>query len=324
MIQLFRVIGGYIIRVLFLAVAGALAVSAIRYGMGYDPAGPGVSTVGVPLFVDSFTWTLYPAVLVSFGISLLRLVFVDRQRFLLGISVCLTALVLLSAVLGFGPNLRNLAPLRPGVVAPVVRTGGVTRFPSADIFVGGRDRFSLLDIVVFSRQEPRGFSVVSEGFLDPFNRQLEIPQPEGELIIDLEEAQSGPTVLFQPPVLLSTFAETVVHSGERFISHRQSEPLLFWMETAALMFALAGAWAFAHMSRWPLLNGVIVLGVALVLPAVHVLLYDPDVQVLYGLILADDVAFAAPAFVLAVAGLFMQVMGLLFPPSRRIRRELEE
>ncbi len=324
MIGLLRGIGGFVIRALFLALGGAVAVAASRYGAGYDPGGPGSGTLAVPLFIDSLTWVLYPALLISFGISMLRLVFLDRGRFFVGLLVFITAFGLLGSIHTFGPNLRSVAPLRPGTVAPVVRSGGVTRFPDADVFVGARERFSLLDIVLFSREEPRGFSYVPEGFVDPFNRQVEISGPAGDTLIDLDTAQSGPAVLFRPPILVTGFAETIIRSGERFMAHRNSDPLLFWVETGAFMLALTGVWAFAHMSRWPLLNGIVVVVVALLLPAVHVLLYDPDVYTLYGLVFADDVVFAAPALVLAGLGLAMQVLGLLMPPARRIRREVEE
>lgn len=323
-IGILRIIGGYVTRTLFLACGGALAVAAARFGSSYDPAGPGFAALAFPLFTDSLVLALYPAVLLGFGASLLRLVFVARGRVVARFLLVLVAFAMFTAVFGLAPTLRDLVPLRSGRGTPVVRAGGVTRFPDADVLPGSRERFSLLDVVLFSREEPRGFSFVSEGFIDPFERNMEIPLPDRDLSIDLDSAESGPTVVFRPPALLSAFADTVERSSERFTSHYASNSTLFWMETGAIILAMAGSWAFAHMSRWPLLNGVGVCFVALSLPAIHVLLYDPDVMTLYEQVLAEDLVFAAPTLALLAVGLALRVLGLLFPSVRRIRPELEE
>lgn len=311
----------FFLRVIVYTAAIAALAAAVRFGTGYDPAAvPGVSRLA-PLFLDSLGSTLPWSVLLAFAATLIRLLYVDRFRRLAGTVLWLLFVVLFGAAHIYGPSVRDLSGLRPGGVAPIVRSGGVTRFPRADLLVTGRDGYSLLGVLYLERGGDREIAFLDEAFVDPFDREIELV--DLDLRISMAQAQTGPTTLFRPPGLLMTLVQAAERSHERLISIAERYGVWrYWIEVAALALAVGGTWALAHMSRWPLLNATAVLFTIALIAVLYPLLYGPEASGLFPLVFSSEVAAFGPALLLAAIWICLTVIGFVFPSPERIQTEL--
>ncbi len=311
----------FFFRIIVYSVAiGALAAGA-RFGIAYDPnAVAGVARLA-PLFLDSLGHALPWAVLLAFAASLIKLLYVNRFRRLAGVVLWAFFVLVFGVAHMHGPSIRDAAALRPGSVAPVVRSGGITRFPHADLLVTGRDGYSLLGVLYLERNGARDIAYLEEAFVDPFNRKIELVEVDRRL--SMAEAQTGPTVLFRPPELLERVVEAAGDSHRQLnaIADRHGT-LRFWIEVVAVALAVSGTWALAHMSRWPLLNASAVLFTFAAIVLIHPLLYGPETTSLFELVFSSDVAAFGPTLTLAAVWVGLTIFGLIFPSPERIQREL--
>ncbi len=311
----------FFLRVIVYSLAiGALA-AGVRFGMGHDPeAVAGVSRLA-PLFLDSLGRGLPWAVLLAFAATLIKLLYVGRFRRLAGTVLWLLFVSLFGVAHIHGPSVRDAAALRPGRVAPVVRSGGVTRFPHADLLVTGRDGYSLLGVLYLERGGEREIAFLDEAFVDPFDRDIELVEIDRHM--SMAEAQTGPTVLFRPPELLATLVDAAERTHEQLNAVANGHGTLrYWVEIVAFALAVTGTWALAHMSRWPLLNAAAVLFAFAVIVFLYPLLYGPEAAGLFELILSPEVAAFGPVLTLTSVWIALTVVGLVFPSPERIQLEL--
>lgn len=316
------VVIGFILRIFALAVVSTLVVTSVRFGAAYDPSASATAGRVFPLILDSAVTVLVPCAVLAFGLSLIALVRVRRFRRTAGTALWLVFVAAVGGFIQYSPFIAGAAPLTGGTLAPAVRAGGVTQFPDADLFVAERDGYSLLNVIVFPHGEDRGFRYEEEAFVDPFAREIEIPGYEQN--ISLDNALSGPSVVFQPPPFLESTVRYLRESTVLLHERLERSTLHFWVSVLAFCFAAAGAWTGAHLSRWPFLNGVVTFGVLLFLPMVHVLLYDPDVQQVFATVFVDTIRPFAPSIVLVAMGLSLFVLGLVVTSPQRLRLETED
>ena len=311
----------FFLRVIVYSVAiGALA-AGVRFGLGYDPdAGAGASRLA-PLFLDSLGHGLPWAVLLGFAATLIKLLYVGRFRRLAGTVLWLLFVSLFGIAHIQGPSIRDAAALPPGRIAPVVRSGGVTRFPQADLLVTDRDGYSLLGVLYLERGGERGIAFLEEAFVDPFDRDIELVEVDRQM--PMAEAQTGPTVLFRPPELLATLVEAAERTHEQLnaIANRYGTPR-YWVEIVAFALAVTGTWTLAHISRWPLLNAAAVLFAFAVIVFLYPFLYGPEAAGLFELVFSSEVAAFGPVLTLAAVWLALTMVGPVFPSPERIQLEL--
>ncbi|MFW5995332.1 MAG: hypothetical protein ACOCRN_04395 [Spirochaetia bacterium] len=315
------VVIGFFLRVFALVAVSSVIVAAVRFGVSYDPAAGASPARLFPLLLDSAGRVLFPGAVVGFGFSLSALIRVRRLRRVAGTALFLVFVAGVAGFIRYAPAISDAASLRGGALAPVVRVGAVTRFPNADLFVTDRDGYSLLNVHTFYHDEPRGFRYDDEAFVDPFAREIEIPDFAETMSMD--EALNGPTVVFQPPPLLESAAGFFVESSQLLREQLDRSEVHFWVSVLAFCFAASGAWTFAHMSRWPFLNAVVTLVALVFLPPVHVFLHDPDVERVFATVFADMVRPFAPSIVLVAFGLGLFVLGLVGTSPQRLRLETE-
>lgn len=318
-------LAAFVLRSLWYGAVLGLIAGAARYGAGYDPERVSAAQFLGPLLLDSVSRAFLAALFLSFAVSLTRLVLVAKFRPLAGAVLWIAFTALVGGSVLLAPRVREIAPLRSGALAPVVRSGGVTRFPEADIFVADRDGYELRDVVLFSRTPTRSVEFVDEVFVDPFSRTLEIPS--ADLILSMDEVRTGPSVIFHAPALIGAFAEGFAAGESELRSmteNGRAGGARLWIAVTALCFAVAGAWSFAHMTRWPLLNSTVVLGYSLAVPGFHWVLYDPDVVRVYESVFSAQVQPFAAAATLILVGALLLLTGVVFPSPMKIRREIED
>jgi hypothetical protein len=148
--------------------------------------------------------------------------------------------------------------------------------------------------------------------------------PDGAQPFSLVDVLQAPWTMFDPPASVRTISADLTAGAGVLSGIIAADRLAGIAAVIALSFVLTASWVFVRLTRWPLLNVMLVLGWIRLLLALIVVAVDPRFIELFEPFLAipsEWRVFIVPA-TLTVIGMLLLVINSILPSFDHWRREV--
>lgn len=169
--------------------------------------------------------------------------------------------------------------------------------------------YTVQNMFLYDRQSvaPR-WHTISQSLIDPYENSVRIPSAPPLL---LENADAGRWSLYHPPALIAGVLRDAVKTAELFYADSRLIRVLLSFAAAAALFSL---WTLARLTRWPLLNSVLVFAALRFFAWAGYLVQLDDFQQVMEIVFGASQSWLGISLVFAVVAIILTAIGLLLPP----------
>jgi hypothetical protein len=289
------------------------------WGAYYNPQLSTSTSLGVPTVVAGFRFALPVATalaIVGRMFAILREPLLRRLKLFL---IWLTAVAVLLGGVLISDGLLSWYEEQEAV-AHGLPPGRIHATDRAAVYAKEQEGTSYTDVVLFRKDRQPRFSVHEEAHLNPFEKTIRIP--EAGVSIPAEEVAHGYAGLFEPPALLARFFGDIRITAKRLLNAGPSTGNESLALIASLCLVTVSGWFLIRLTRWPVLNGFLVLlllrGVLFLFRAGSDTGFTESVSGFLGVSLG---AFLVPALLTAISAVLLGLSALL-PPFREWQRDV--
>jgi hypothetical protein len=303
---------------LILLVAGIVAVRWVTY------LAPGDAVAGRTLAIlvaEGVRPAVLPAVVIAALSCLFGLLRVSAARPVgLPVVLLLTGFSITFGMIGLD-KLPVLIPSSSSSLVHRIEPNVIYRSEAFDFYAFGRRGLELETVVVHDDGTSPAFGVVAEGIHDRQTDTLLLPG-EADRSLPLSRVDNAYWEGLHPPPQVSRLFSHVSSASDAFRDEFRPGTTDFLILSWSLALLLTSLWAVVRISRWPLLNILLALGMARLVFAVFALVRRDMVREFAGLLLPEDQLHYLLPGAFAAAALVLLLILVLLPPYRDWKRGL--
>jgi len=304
--------------ILTVVLAGVYVLTVL--GETYDPGHlplPGLISARI---MDGLR-AVYPvSVLLSVLITLFTVLRLKRFRAvaLIVVFVAGTAAIV-GGIRGIELLRRDSAASAPASVA--VEPGFVYRFGNDFLYSDRREGVSLKDVVVYRNDKEPGFVFSPEALLDPGSGVVHLPETDEDFPVAKSDS-SFAHMFVGPRVVSNLFRDVGVLSRALGRQKNPLAPSYLLLVSVTVLFVVS-LWFLVRLTRWPLFNALIALGVFRLLFLLYGFLQSKVFQEFMSAVVQPAYQrFVSPGVILFISLVFV-IVGLLLPPFDLWKREVD-
>jgi hypothetical protein len=318
--QIVRLVVRFVVSIVAALLVLVVGIVAVRWVTFDTPDGSSAGRILALLVSQALRPAVLPATIVATLVCLLRLLRFSRAR----PAGLLTVFLLtgLSVTFGFA-GVERLAGSVPQPRTPLQRRlapGLLYRGETVDLYALRATGAVLRTVVVHEYGREPAFRVFDEAVHDPMRDQLLIgPQ---RMSVAMSSVENAYWRAFEPPPQLSGTFRDIAAAADRFpvagVPFGRRFLLLAW----TLALAVTSLWVVVRVSRWPLLNVLLALGIVRGYFAIFSLADRGAVREFAAVVIPQPyMSYLLPGAFAAVSLVLLLVLVLL-PPFQQWKREV--
>ncbi|MGM0673279.1 MAG: hypothetical protein ACQETQ_01150 [Spirochaetota bacterium] len=303
---------------LVLFVAATAAVRWVTFHqLGNAPPGSALAS----LLVQAGRPTILPAIIVTTLVTLFSLLrFSAGRAFALLLTFLLTGLSITFTMIG--------ADYLEHVVSPVSAPLGrrldpniLYRADNIDFYALDRDGAVFEPVLVHETGRDPALSVFQQAEQDRDSGSL-LFRGATDRQLGLDAVENGYWKAFEAPQHVEQLFRDISVAASSFDENARLDNIDFLLLSGSLALVLTSLWVVVRLSRWPLFNIILSLGMARAVFATFYVIQSPSVRDFLGIVLSNqEMEYALPGAFVTLSVLLLLV-SVLLPPFHHWKREV--